>query len=131
MAAPESPTGPAASGIVVLQSCDLLMTPKSRTVKFEGRRYDAEISFFLVDMDPGAGPEPHLHPYAEVFVPLDGRVLIRSDDDEREVGPGRIVVVGPNVQHGFTNVATGRLRMACLHASGHMVTDWLDGQGWT
>jgi len=127
MAAYESTTGGTARPIVVLKNRDLLMTPKSRTVRFEGRRFDAELSFFLVDMDPGAGPEPHRHPYAEVFVPLDGQVLIRSGDDELEVGSDQIVVVGRNVEHGFTNVGTGRLRMACLHASGEMITDWLDG----
>ena len=128
MAATESPTGRTARPVIVLNSRDLLMTPRSRTIRFEGRRFDAELSFFLVDMDPGAGPQPHRHPYAEVFVPLDGQVLIRSGDDELEADPDRIVVVGRDVEHSFTNIGTSRLHMACLHASAQMITEWADGE---
>lgn len=73
--------------LTVLRTRDLLMKPPSRTVKFEGGSLDADISFFIVDTDPGGGPEPHRHPYAEVFVPLSGTVLFRSSDEERK--PGR------------------------------------------
>jgi mannose-6-phosphate isomerase-like protein (cupin superfamily) len=117
--------------LTVLRTRDLLMKPPSRTVKFEGGSLDADISFFIVDTDPGGGPEPHRHPYAEVFVPLSGTVLFRSSDEEREAGPDEIIVVGPGTEHGFTNVGAERLRMVCIHAEGRMVTDWLDGKGWT
>ncbi len=117
--------------LTILQARDLLMKPPSRTVKFEGEALDADVSFFIVDTDPGGGPEPHMHPYAEVFVPLSGTVLFRSGDEQREAGPDDIVVVGPNTEHGFTNVGAERLRMVCIHARGRMVTDWLDGKGWT
>lgn len=116
--------------LTVLQSADLLLTPPSRTVKFEGGAHDADVSFFVVDMDPGGGPEPHKHPYAEVFVPISGTALFRCGDQTREAGPDQVVVVGPDTEHGFTNVGADRLHMVCIHAKGAMVTDWLDGKGW-
>jgi mannose-6-phosphate isomerase-like protein (cupin superfamily) len=116
--------------LTVIQGRDLLLSPTSRTIKFEGADLDADLSFFVVDMDPGRGPEPHRHPYAEVFVPITGTALFRSGDEERTAGPDEIVVVGPETEHGFTNVGTDRLHMVCIHAQGTMVTDWLDGKGW-
>jgi mannose-6-phosphate isomerase-like protein (cupin superfamily) len=116
--------------LTVIEAKDLLLTPTSRTVKFEGEDLDADVSFFVVDMDPGAGPEPHRHPYAEVFIPISGSALFRSGSAERRAGPAEIVVVGPETDHGFTNVGADRLRMVCIHARGTMVTDWLDGKGW-
>jgi mannose-6-phosphate isomerase-like protein (cupin superfamily) len=117
--------------LTVIEARDLLMAPGGRTVKFEGAALAADVSFFVVDMDPGGGPAPHRHPYAEVFVPLSGTALFRTGDEERAAGPDEVVVVGPDTEHGFTNVGTDRLRMVCIHAAGAMVTDWLDGKGWT
>jgi quercetin dioxygenase-like cupin family protein len=52
-----------------------------------------------------------------------------SDDERREAGPGEVIVAGPEADHGLTCVGPARLRMVCIHASGRMVTDWLDGKG--
>lgn len=116
--------------LTVLAAADLLLRPPSRTVKFEGAGLDADVSFFVVRMDPGAGPEPHKHPYAEVFVPVSGTALFESGDQRREAGPDEVIVVGPDTEHGFTNVGEDLLHMVCIHAKGAMVTDWLDGKGW-
>jgi mannose-6-phosphate isomerase-like protein (cupin superfamily) len=127
---PAPPTGPEeATVLTVLTASDLLLRPPSRTVKFEGAGLDADVAFFVVDLDPGGGPEAHRHPYAEVFIPLSGTALFRSGDERREAGPGEIVVVGPQAEHGFTNVGEDRLNMVCIHAAGTMATDWLDGRG--
>ena len=115
--------------LTVLRAGDLLLPPPSRTVKFEGASLDADVAFFVVDMDPGGGPEAHRHPYAEVFIPLSGTARFQSGDERREAGPGENVVVGPGDEHGFTNVGEDRLNMVCIHARGTMVTDWLDGKG--
>jgi hypothetical protein len=34
----------------------------SRTRRFEGEQFGADVSFFLVDNDPGEGPDLHRHP---------------------------------------------------------------------
>ena len=47
--------------------------PHSPTAyRFEGHDYGpADVSFFLVEAQPGGGPSLHTHPYAEVFVVLE------------------------------------------------------------
>ena len=117
--------------LTVLSADGLLLPAPSRTLRFEGEDLDAAVAFFVVDLDPGGGPEQHRHPYAEVFLPLSGTGLFMSGDERRESGPGEIVVAGPETPHGFTCVGPDRLRMVCIHASGRMVTDWLDGKGYS
>lgn len=51
----------------VFRSADLPRSPEG-TLRFEGAEYAADVSFFLIDSDPGHGPQSHRHPYAEVFV---------------------------------------------------------------
>jgi mannose-6-phosphate isomerase-like protein (cupin superfamily) len=97
----------------------------NRTVKFEGDPYGAGISFFLVDNEPGQGPELHQHPYPETWVVRAGRALITAGEEEVEAGPGDIGVVGPSTPHGFRSLGPGRLEMVCIHAADRMVTEWL------
>lgn len=98
----------------------------NRTVQFEGEPYNAGISFFLVDNEPGQGPELHKHPYPETWVVRSGRALIRAGTEEIEAGPGDVVVVEPDTPHGFRNLGPGRLDIVCIHAAGRMETDWLE-----
>jgi mannose-6-phosphate isomerase-like protein (cupin superfamily) len=112
----------------VLKAADLLMG-SSRTMRFEGQELDAAVSFFVVDMEPGNGPEVHRHPYAEVFIPISGSARFSTGDDELEAGPDSVIVVGPDQTHGFKSLE--RLKMVCIHANEKMVTDWLDGKGYS
>jgi mannose-6-phosphate isomerase-like protein (cupin superfamily) len=96
-------------------------------MEFQGDYLDAAISFFVVDLGPGEGPDQHAHPYAEVFIPLSGSAVFMSDDTRRESGPDEVVVVGPHTAHGFKTSGTERLRMVCIHANGRMITEWLEG----
>jgi mannose-6-phosphate isomerase-like protein (cupin superfamily) len=114
--------------LTVLTAKELLLPAPSRTMQFEGESLDAAISFLVVDLAPGEGPAQHVHPYAEVFIPLEGRALFMSVDLRRESGPEEVVVVGPHTAHGFQNSGTERLRMVCMHANGQMITEWLESQ---
>ena len=109
----------------MLTAKELLLPPPSRTIEFQGEALDAAVSFFVVDLAPGEGPDQHIHPYAEVFIPLSGEVLFHSEDLRRPSGAGEVVVVGPSTAHGFKTTGSERLRMVCIHANGRMVTDWL------
>ena len=102
------------------------MSPNTRTVRFEGGLYGAGVSFFLVDNEPGQGPELHTHPYPEIFTVISGRALITAGDEQIEADRSQIAVVGPNTPHGFRNLGPGRLEIVCIHASPAMVTSWLD-----
>jgi mannose-6-phosphate isomerase-like protein (cupin superfamily) len=108
---------------------DELPPSPNRTVQFEGEPYGAGISFFLVDNAPGQGPGLHLHPYSETWVVRSGRARITAGQKEIEAGPGDIVVVEPDTPHGFRNLGPGRLEIVCIHASGRMVTEWLNAEG--
>lgn len=102
-----------------------LLRPGTETMRFEGEELDAAISFFVVDLRPGEGPDQHLHPYAEVFIPLEGSALFMSDDLRRESGPDEVIVVGPNTPHGFKTSGSEPLRMVCIHANGRMIAEFL------
>jgi hypothetical protein len=39
------------------------------TVTFEGEQHGSGVSFFLVNNEPGAGPDLHRHPYSETDRP--------------------------------------------------------------
>ena len=98
----------------------------NRTVEFEGEPYNAGISFFLIDNEPGQGPGLHRHPYPETWVVRRGHALFRAGEEEVEARPGDVVVVEAGTPHGFRNLGPGRLEMVCIHAAGTMATEWLE-----
>jgi mannose-6-phosphate isomerase-like protein (cupin superfamily) len=104
------------------------MSPTTRTVQFEGGPLGAGVSFFLVDNDPGQGPDLHTHPYPEIFTIVSGRALITAGEEQFQADRDQIAIVGADTPHGFTNLGPGRLEIVCIHASPAMVTTWLHAQ---
>ena len=51
----------------VIRSGELPPSPGG-TVRFEGEPFGSSVSFFLVDNEPGAGPDLHRHPYSETWI---------------------------------------------------------------
>jgi len=96
------------------------------TLTFEGEPYGSGVSFFLVDNEPGAGPDLHKHPYAETWIVRSGRGRFTADGDEVEAGPGDILVVGPETPHKFKNDGTERLDVICIHASPRFIQESLE-----
>lgn len=94
---------------------------KSRTIRFEGGKYGANISFFAVNNDPGQGPGLHVHPYTETWIVQHGRALMRAGGESFEAGPGDIIVVEANTPHGFKNIGEGRLEIMCIHDNGTII----------
>jgi mannose-6-phosphate isomerase-like protein (cupin superfamily) len=109
----------------VVRSGELNPSPGG-TVTFQGEPHGSGVSFFLVDNEPGEGPDLHKHPYSETWIVRSGRARITADDKDMEVGPGDIAVVGPETPHMFTNVGTGRLDIICIHASPRIIQDDLE-----
>jgi mannose-6-phosphate isomerase-like protein (cupin superfamily) len=95
-------------------------------VTFEGEPYGSGVSFFLVDNEPGKGPDLHRHPYSETWIVRSGQGLFTADGEDIEAGPGDILVVGPETPHKFKNVGTGRLDVVCIHASPQMIQEALE-----
>ena len=89
--------------------------------KFEGHRYgEVEVSFFLVDCQPGGGAVLHTHPYEEVFVTLEGEATFTVGEETIKVGAGQIVVAPAGVPHKFVNSGSGPLRQVDIHPSGRV-----------
>ena len=105
-----------------------LTANRSRTAKFEGEPHGSEVSFFLVDNDPGQGPGLHRHPYSETWVVLFGEALFTVDGVDIEARKGDIVVVRAATPHKFRNAGTDRLELMCIHAAPRMIQAWLDDE---
>lgn len=98
---------------------------QSRTVRFEGRNHGGEVSFFLVDNDPGQGVALHVHPYSETWVVRKGEADFTVGDTTTRALSGDIVVAAANVPHRFVNVGEGRLELLCIHANDTIVQQWV------
>jgi quercetin dioxygenase-like cupin family protein len=133
--APEHDLGPAAkqdSGPVqaldrvrVLDQTDLRQS--ATAYEFEGYAHGAiGASVIVVDAPPGSGPRLHQHPYAEIFVVLEGQATFTAGADVIEAVGGQMVVVPAGMPHRFVNSGTGPLRQVDIHPSGQFVTEWLE-----
>ena len=94
---------------------------------FLGRDHgEPGVSFFVTRTPPGGGPTLHTHPYAEVFVVIEGQSTFRLGDEELTVDAGQVVVVPPGAPHGFTNRTQDVLLQVNIHPRDEMETTWLD-----
>ena len=94
--------------------------------EFEGEPHDSEVSFFVVDNEPGRGPGLHRHPYSETFVVQAGRGRFHLDGEEIEASAGDVVVVKPGQVHGFKAIGDERLQMVGIHAAPRFDTEWVE-----
>jgi mannose-6-phosphate isomerase-like protein (cupin superfamily) len=62
----------------------------------------------------------HTHPYAEIFVTLEGNATFTVGDDTIEVSAGQIVVAPAGVPHKFVNSGSGPLKQVDIHPSGRI-----------
>jgi mannose-6-phosphate isomerase-like protein (cupin superfamily) len=94
---------------------------------FEGCKHGASVSMHLSDgIAPGEGPRLHRHPYEEVFVIYEGQATYTLGDTTLEVTAGQIVLVPAGTPHKFVNSGEGTLRQTSVHASAHMIAEWLE-----
>ena len=103
-----------------------LAPSRTGTVTFEGESHGSGVSFFLVNNEPGGGPDLHRHPYSETWIVRKGRARFTAAGEEIEAGPGDILVVGAEVPHKFKNIGTGRLDIVCIHSSPRMIQEELE-----
>jgi mannose-6-phosphate isomerase-like protein (cupin superfamily) len=84
-----------------------------------------DVALIFVDAPPGRGPSLHRHDYAEVLIIQEGHARVVAGDEERDVGPGDVVIVPAGVPHGFTNTGDGPLRQIDIHLAPRFATEWL------
>jgi mannose-6-phosphate isomerase-like protein (cupin superfamily) len=109
----------------VIRSGELQPSPGG-TVTFQGEPYGSGVSFFLVNNEPGAGPDLHRHPYPETWIVRSGTARFTAGDDEIEVGAGDIAVVSSEIPHRFKNIGSERLDIICIHPSPQMIQEDLE-----
>ena len=84
------------------------------------------ISFFVVIGEPGRGPRLHKHDYDEVVYVIEGRSKWTVGNQEREAGPGDVLIVRAGEPHKFVNSGPGILRQLDLHLNPRFETTWLE-----
>jgi mannose-6-phosphate isomerase-like protein (cupin superfamily) len=102
------------------------LPPSNIAREFVGRDHGGVgICAIFVDAPPGRGPSLHRHPYVEILITQEGQARLLLGDEEREVGPGEIVVIPAGQWHGFVNSGDGPLRQIDIHLSPRFDTEWL------
>ncbi len=84
---------------------------------FEGGD-ELAVSIFVTEYARGQGPDPHLHPYPEVFVVQAGTAAFTVGGDAIEVAAGHVVTVPAQTPHAFEGAGDDTLRVVSVHPSG-------------
>ena len=99
------------------------------TSEFEGYLHaDTEVSFILVDMQPGEGVRLHTHPYQEIFILQEGAATYTVGTTTLEARAGQIIIVEAETPHKFVNSGEGKLRQVDIHLSKRFITHWLEDE---
>jgi quercetin dioxygenase-like cupin family protein len=97
------------------------------TSEFEGYLFGGtEISFILVDMQPGEGVRLHKHPYQEIFIVQEGVATFTVGATTLEARAGQIIIALADTPHKFVNSGEGKLRQVDIHLSSRFITEWLE-----
>jgi mannose-6-phosphate isomerase-like protein (cupin superfamily) len=93
---------------------------------FDGHRHaGVDSSIFVTRTPPGRAVDLHTHPYAEIFLLLEGRGRWTVGDDVAELEPEQLLVVPADTPHGFRNVGATPLLVVSVHERGTVRTTWL------
>ena len=84
------------------------------------------ISVYLVESPPGRSTRRHRHPYDEVAFVREGRGRWTVDGEQREAGPGDILVVKAGQIHEFINIGETRLVQIDVHLNDRFIQENLD-----
>ena|SRR5215472_18627447 len=79
------------------------------------------ISFFWMQLPPEDGPNLHFHPYAEIFVILEGQATFTVGEGTIEVTAGNIVIGPAGVPHKFRQTGEDALKIITIHPSPHTI----------
>lgn len=83
-------------------------------------------SLIFFDGAPGSGPELHRHPYAEIFLVLEGDAIFTVGEATAEATAGQILIAPAGVPHKFVNSGSGPLRQIDIHLNDRFETEWLE-----
>lgn len=66
------------------------------------------------EIAPGGQSAFHAHDWEHESFILDGEGVVICGDEKKQVGPGYVIFIPPNIQHCFKNVGEKTLRFLCL-----------------
>lgn len=115
-----------ATTLAALVHAEALRVGTGRTLRFEGRDHGSAISYFLVDNDPGQGPDLHRHPYPETWIVFEGEARFTVGDRQFIATAGDTATCAAGLWHGFKNVGTGRLKVLGIHPSDTIIQEFAD-----
>jgi mannose-6-phosphate isomerase-like protein (cupin superfamily) len=78
----------------------------------------ADLTSGFAELPAGGALRSHHHEPAEIYLVVQGRGVLTTDDGEREVGAGSAVFVPGGVRHGIRNTAEIPLRFFYVLAAG-------------
>lgn len=84
---------------------------------------DVNVSVFLFNGAPGAGPGPHRHPYDEIQFIQAGRGHWNVDGNEFEAGAGDILVIKAGEIHSFKCIGDEHLVQLDIHLSPRFIQE--------
>lgn len=94
----------------------------SMSWKFEGINFNnANVSFFIIEAEPGKGARLHKHPYEEIFINLEGEATFIVGEETIVAKRGDIIVAPPDVPHKFTNTGNTILKQVDIHPASEMI----------
>ena len=91
-----------------------------------GTEHGLDVTVLFVEAPPRRGPSLHRHPYAELFIVLEGTARFTVNADRFDAVAGDVVVAEPGEPHAFVNTGTRTLRQIDIHLSPTFSTEWLD-----
>ena len=84
---------------------------------------DVNVSVFLFNGAPGAGPGPHRHPYDEIQFIQSGRGRWMVDGQEFDGGAGDIFVIKAGEVHSFKCIGPEPLVQLDIHLSPRFIQE--------
>ena len=82
-------------------------------------------SLIFFEGPPGSGPSLHRHPYAEIFVLLEGQATFTLGETTVDATGGQILIAPAGVAHRFVNSGSTPLRQIDIHLNDRFATEWL------
>src|SRR5215471_17481165 len=96
---------------------------------FEGYQHGGvATSCFVLDVPAGLGARLHRHPYAEIFVLLDGQARTWADGVSADLRAGQIAIVPAGAMHRFTNTGDAILRTVNVHPNERRIQEDLPAE---